>query len=96
VVSAQGGILGLGAKKVVIPLSNLAMQNNKLIDQSVVNAEQLKQQQAYNEDLYTEVSSDQNLSEFSAFEPHQSGGSQSSSTGASSFHSQGNQGQSNQ
>ena len=65
-----GGFLGMGEKEVTIPLSELKLQNDRLVAPQTASKDQLKSQPEYDESQYEEISEDQQIdrSEFAAFE----------------------------
>ncbi len=58
-----GGFLGMGGKKVVVPLNELQMhgEDKLLAPQSASTQDQLKAMPEYDEDRYTEVSDDMRI-----------------------------------
>lgn len=68
-VIATGQILGMGGKKVIVPLNELQLQEDKL--KTALTQDQLKQRQEYKEEAvrYSEITKkDQPISDFAAFE----------------------------
>jgi hypothetical protein len=67
-VISSGGVLGIGAKEVAVPIDSLELSDDKL--QIRTTQEELKSREDYEPNAYVEVEpTDQPLSEFSAFEP---------------------------
>lgn len=66
-VISSGGILGIGAKEVTVPIDELQLKEDKL--QISASQEELKNRQAYRPDAFVDLApADQPISEFSAFE----------------------------
>jgi hypothetical protein len=68
VVDAGGGFLGIGGKDVTLPLADIEMAGGKLIAPTIVSASQLKARPAFRKSQFTEITANQKLSDFSAFE----------------------------
>ncbi|MFZ0791174.1 MAG: PRC-barrel domain-containing protein [Chromatiaceae bacterium] len=65
-----GGILGIGAKEVIMPLRDMMLRDDNLLAQSWSTQEELKKGPSYEASQYTELPADQVIDrgEFSAFE----------------------------
>lgn len=67
-VVSVGGFLGIGEKKVAIPLKDMRIKGDKLLVPLARTEDELKARPAYDESTYKAVKGDQ-VVEFSAFEP---------------------------
>lgn len=79
-VISSGGVAGLGAKEVAVPLDSLRYRDGKL--QTAVSESQLKARPEFRSEQYVELQpTDQPISEFSAFEADPRGASDRSRRG---------------
>ena len=66
-VIASGGILGFGAREIVVSFDELKLADDKV--QVIATKEELQERGEYVPEEYVELEPDQPISEFSAFEP---------------------------
>jgi hypothetical protein len=57
-VLSMGGILGIGAQQVLAPLDQLSLQNDRLVWETSMTRDELKQSSSYVEENYNNVSAD--------------------------------------
>ena len=67
-VISSGGILGLGAREIIVPLAELRPIDSDKVQVRFTQA-QVETLPEYKSEQYTEMESDRPISEFSAFEP---------------------------
>lgn len=69
VVFSAGGFLGLGDKEVVVPVSELELQHDRIAVTTAASEDQLEQQPAYNAADYTVLEERHTIGEFAETEP---------------------------
>jgi sporulation protein YlmC with PRC-barrel domain len=68
-VISIGGFLGMGAKKIAVPIDQLQLQENKLVWNKSITKEQLKQQPEFQQAQFSNVDENKTLAEVSGAAP---------------------------